>query len=504
MNIHRTCLQDYFLSTEDAEDYGKLLAVVRPFDSPIFESRLQSNLDRGHFKKLINEFIYTTLGVEYLDINLPTNKERTYGNVIEDLIALILVANCGVSLSGDPTKPEPHDSATKKALCAAAKSMLIYEMMHIRKFYLRHLMWTIPPEDLSIYNSDYYERYKYRTGRSSPTMSPKQYVEMRHQKKMQHYLSRCEVSWSYVFTGQMQPPENVEDTTRLPMYRVVPSSDPVPLVTSEPFVMLCRHQLPRTHLSAVLPQGFACKHVVEVRPFFEVMQTRSGDKKGNAPSKANAPSAITAPTTATGNVPAQHQHHDVQHGQARSDVTPPIVPNDANAVRFAAWAAKNKTDYETNKQECIKAFHSFPEQYLQLSSDKTKHIELGTVFHRSVDDEIIVVTGRTQMNDCKFQKAVSMGKYPATYLGALTQTLKQMTTFQGLPACHVFDRFPSRMTDCSMYADFTGVCAETQRAEVITSVDIETYCHFLTSIMLPAHPGAKSNNCTSLLHQQAT
>jgi hypothetical protein len=120
------------------------------------------------------------------------------------------------------------------------------------------------------------------------------------------------------------------------------------------------------------------------------------------------------------------------------------------------------------------SFPLFSKHYLQLSSDKTKHIELGIMFHRSVDDDIIVVTGRTQMNDCKFQKAVSMGKYPATYAGELTQTLKQLTSLQGLPSCHVFDHFPACMTNCSMYVDFTGVCAETQRPEVITSVDLAT------------------------------
>jgi hypothetical protein len=173
------------------------------------------------------------------------------------------------------------------------------------------------------------------------------------------------------------------------MYRALPSSNPVPLVSSEPFVMLCRRPLPKTHLSAVLPQGFACKYVMEVRPV-EVMQMRSSAKK------ANAPTAITAATTTAGNVTPQQQHqphnnapphNDAPPVQAHNDAPPPIVPNEANAIRFAAWAAKNKTDYETNKQECIKAFHLFPEQFLQLSSDKTKHIELGTLYHRPVDDD---------------------------------------------------------------------------------------------------------------------
>jgi hypothetical protein len=151
-----------------------------------------------------------------MDINLSTNKQRTYGNVIEDLLALILLANCGVSTSGDPAVPD--DPSTRDALCAAAKSMLIYEKMHIRKFYLQHLLWTVPHQDLVIYNYDYYDRYKYNAGRSSPAMPIQDYVNMRHQKKMQDYLCECELSWSYVFTGVVQSPENVEDTTRLPTH----------------------------------------------------------------------------------------------------------------------------------------------------------------------------------------------------------------------------------------------------------------------------------------------
>ena len=102
MNLHRKCLEEYFLSTEDARDYGKLLAVVRPFDSPAFESRFRSDLDDVSLKNLFGEFIHTTLGDEYMDINLSTNKQRKYGNVIKDLLALILLANCGVTTSRDP------------------------------------------------------------------------------------------------------------------------------------------------------------------------------------------------------------------------------------------------------------------------------------------------------------------------------------------------------------------------------------------------------------------
>ena len=88
------------------------------------------------------------------------------------------------------------------------------------------------------------------------------------------------------------------------------------------------------------------------------------------------------------------------------------------------------------------------------------------MYHRPVEDDIVVVTGRAQMNDCKFHKAITLGKYPTNYQGALSQSLRATTTFQGIPACHVFDHFPTKMTDCPMYADFTGVCSETQRPEV--------------------------------------
>jgi hypothetical protein len=58
VNLHRKCLEEYFLSTEDARDYGKLLAVVRPFDSPAFESRFRSDLDDDSLKNLFgNSFI---------------------------------------------------------------------------------------------------------------------------------------------------------------------------------------------------------------------------------------------------------------------------------------------------------------------------------------------------------------------------------------------------------------------------------------------------------------
>jgi hypothetical protein len=141
------------------------LAVVHPFDSPVFESRLRSDLDDVSIKNVFSEVIHITLGDEYMDINLPTTNKRTYGNVIEDLVALILVVNCGISIS-DPITPD--DPLGRDVLCSAAKIVLLYEKINIRKAYLQHLMWNIPPEDLSIYNDDYYGHYKYRTGRDHP------------------------------------------------------------------------------------------------------------------------------------------------------------------------------------------------------------------------------------------------------------------------------------------------------------------------------------------------
>jgi len=116
-------------------------------------------------KNVFSEVIHITLGDEYMDINLPTTNKRTYGNVIEDLVALILVANCGISISDPITPDEPLG---RDVLCSAAKIVLLYEKINIRKAYLQHLMWNIPPEDLSIYNDDYYGHYKYRTGRDHP------------------------------------------------------------------------------------------------------------------------------------------------------------------------------------------------------------------------------------------------------------------------------------------------------------------------------------------------
>jgi hypothetical protein len=109
---------------------------------------------------------------------------------------------------------------------------------------------------------------------------------------------------------------------------------------------------------------------------------------------------------AAGNVPSPQELSAERNA-------PPIVPSDTNAARLAAWVAKNKNDYETNKNEGVTKFSSFPESYLQITTDKTKHVEMSTVFYRSFDDEVIVMTGRTQMNDCKFHKAVTLGKYPA-------------------------------------------------------------------------------------------
>ena len=159
-----------------------------------------------------------------------------------------------------------------------------------------------------------------------------------------------------------------------------------------------------------------------------------------------------------------------------------MVPGEQNAVRFASWRAHNKNDYETNKNEGVTKFSAFPTAPLQLSSDKTRHIELGTVYHRPVEDDIVVVTGRTQMNDCKFHKAFHLGKYPSNYNNAaLSQFLRSTTAFQGLPACHVCDHFPTKMGDCAMYSDFTGVCSETQRPEVCPCY-FQLLLHHLTFI----------------------
>jgi hypothetical protein len=139
-------------------------------------------LDEVSLKKIFQEVVYSTLGDEYMDINLATTTQRTYGNVIEDIVALILLANCGVSVPEPPTGD--HATNSKKDLIdSLAKNILTYEIAHIRKAYLEKLMWTIPAQDSSIYNEDYYQKYKYNICTAHPILSLKEYIQMRHHKK---------------------------------------------------------------------------------------------------------------------------------------------------------------------------------------------------------------------------------------------------------------------------------------------------------------------------------
>jgi hypothetical protein len=178
-------------------------------------------LDDVSLKKIFQEVVYSTLGNEYMDINLATTTQRTYGNVIEDLVALILVAHCGVSVPEPPTGNNATNSK-KDLIDSLAKNILTYEIAHIRKAYLEKLMWTIPAQDSSIYNKDYYQKYKYNICTAHPILSLKDYIQMRHHKKMQHYLCECSLSWSYFFTGEPEPPVEMEPSTILPEYRVQP------------------------------------------------------------------------------------------------------------------------------------------------------------------------------------------------------------------------------------------------------------------------------------------
>jgi hypothetical protein len=155
------------------------------------------------------ELVCSTLGEDFIDLSLPTSPDCTYGNVLEELITLILVANCGVSVPATPTK--------KEALDLIAKNMLVYEKVKIRKAYLERLMCNIPPADVAIYNEDFYQRYKYNPAITNP-LPLKDYMEMRHQKKMAHYLCECPLSWSFVFTGEPQEPLDIEPTTILPEF----------------------------------------------------------------------------------------------------------------------------------------------------------------------------------------------------------------------------------------------------------------------------------------------
>jgi hypothetical protein len=458
----RRSLQEYFLAPDDVADFGHFLAVLRPFSSPLFESRMCHDMDVVSIKKIFHELVCSTLGEDFVDLSLPTSPDRTYGNVLEELITLILVANCGVSVPATPTKKETLD--------LMVKNMLVYEKVKIRKAYLERLMCNIPPADVAIYNEDFYQRYKYNPGITNP-LPLKEYIEMRHQKKMAHYLCECPLSWSFVFTGEPQEPRDMEPTTILPEFRVITvPRNIIYYVTSPDFQQGTRGRLPKSHLSDTVPRGFLTDYVVQSGPIeildADANNTRSGRTAPVARQPVPPPAVALqdAAPPAIAPLSAQLQADAREATPAPSGAAPLIVP--ANAVGFASWVAHNKNDYETNKNEGVTKFSSFPTTPLQLSSDKTRHVELGTVYHRPVEDDIVVVTGRAQMNDCKFHKAVTLGKYPTNYQGALSQSLRATTTFQGIPACHVFDHFPTKMTDCPMYADFTGVCSQTQRPEV--------------------------------------
>ena len=469
----RRTLQEYFLDPDDVADFGSFLAVLRPFESPLFESRMCYDMDKASIMNIFTEIVSSTLGCgDFLDVSLPNSPGRTYGNVLEDLITLILVANCGVAV--------PDNSTKKETLHALAKNMLLYEKVKIRKAYLEKLMINIPSADYAVYKDDFYQRYKYDKTVTNP-LPLKEYIDMRHQKKMAHYLCQCSLSWSFVFTGVPQEPLDMEPSTILPKYQAteVPRNI-IYVVTSPDFQQGTRGRLPPSHLLDVVPRGFLVNYVVESGPI-EIPNEADGSKSSTIvvvkrrpyPAPAVALQQVAPPVSPPANAPvpvppqaAPHQAQQPPPAPAAAAVPPPIVPADQNVVRFAAWLAKNKNDYETNKSDGVTRFSSFPTDPLQINSEKRRHIELGTVYHRSVEDDIVVVTGRAQMNDCKFHKAVIMGKYPSTYSGTLTQLLRASTNFQGIPACHVFDHFPTKMTNCPMYADFTGVCAETQRPDV--------------------------------------
>jgi hypothetical protein len=169
------------------------MAVTQPFKSPIFESRLQPGLHPHAIKTIFFEVISTVMKHEFMDVNLPSTPGRTYGHVIEDIEALILVANCGFCIPA----PKPNDPITEDILLVLAQTILQYEKMH---------------------------------------------------------------------------------------------------------------------------------------------------------------------AAAVGNVPSPQELSAEKNA-------PPIVPSDTNAARLAAWVAKNKNDYETNKNEGVIKFSSFPESYLQITTD---------------------------------------------------------------------------------------------------------------------------------------
>jgi hypothetical protein len=89
VNLHRKSLEEYFLIFEDVTDLGRQMAVTQPFESPIFESRLQPGLHPHAIKTIFFEVISTVMKHEFMDVNLPSTPGHTYGHVIEDTAALI-------------------------------------------------------------------------------------------------------------------------------------------------------------------------------------------------------------------------------------------------------------------------------------------------------------------------------------------------------------------------------------------------------------------------------
>jgi hypothetical protein len=128
VNLHRKSLEEYFLIYEDITNLGRLMAVTQPFESPIFESRLQPGLHPHAIKTIFFEVISTVMKHEFMDENLPSTPGHTYGHVIEDIVALILVANCGFCIPA----PKPNDPITEEVLLVLAQTILQYEKMHGR------------------------------------------------------------------------------------------------------------------------------------------------------------------------------------------------------------------------------------------------------------------------------------------------------------------------------------------------------------------------------------
>ena len=355
LNLHRKALQEYFLPPDELTEFGSLLAVIRPFASPYFESRLETNLDPATLKNIFQELVHTTIGDENIDSNL-TNTNRIYANVIEDLVALILVANCGVSI------PDQDKKHTQDLL---AKNILTFEKARMRKGYLEKLMATIPESDIAIYRNDYFGKYKYNPGIEHP-LPFHDYMSMRHRKKLQYYLCNCQLSWSFVFTGDPAQPVDMEETTVLPEFRVTTLPPSIMFSVSQlPFQDACKYRLPRSHLSATIPRGFQCNQVIEARPI----------RVTGAPVPAASLPAASAPAAPQPSASVPPPAAVPQAAPVAAPVAAPaMVPGEQNAVRFASWRAHNKNDYETNKNEGVTKFSAFPTAPLQLSSDKTRHI----------------------------------------------------------------------------------------------------------------------------------